>query len=488
MYWDWRTLIRVGGSRLARTAVTCVALKAGQGRVDTLHKRVHLTTMEVRQLRETSSRHGARDAADDGLTIVEMMIALTIVMIVFAVLASTVIASFTAMRNTEARVRGVALANELVEEMATIQWLQLGLHEDDVPLDPDTGDPLQEFEDESIVSLIEAAEPIPTHEDEIERDGITYDVVRWITWAEEDDQPELKRMIAIVSWSVGGRDFTIRSDGLRSPDAGDIFDLEVSVEVEASNSYGSAMWLSTMPPEVHEHKNMDEFVVTATMGVVPADVELRFRERDGTLRVLTGATTPAGSPTVREWTIEEGGGAQGYHFQHGRNAFTVFATGDDGQVASDTATLRFYQRLDVLAPQVFQGGSPVDIDDALDLPIVEVDEDGQFCAPVTVEVDVEGMTAAEASPTPIDPDDPDVVEGGLTLDWDDNPDDPAVMEPLQTTVFGGRYVGEIVGIFLPDPLADITFTATIFADRLANFTEFEEDETDPFDVLVVEGC
>ena len=496
MHWDWRTLLRVGGSRLARTAVTCVALKAGQGRVDTLHKRVHLTTMEVRQLRETSSCHRARDAADDGLTIVEMMIALTIVMIVFAALASTVIASFTSIRNTEARVRGVALANELVEEMASIPWRHLAFDEaldvgDKFLVDPDD-DPGSE---EPIVyreAVGGEDDPFLQPTETIERDGREYEVQRWVTAAESDDDgdPTLIRMIAFVRWEVGGRSFEIRSDGLRAPDAQDLFDLEVSVEVEADNDWKSAMWLSTDPPSPHEHKNMDEFVVSATMGVVPADVELRFRERDDTLRVLTGATTPPGSPTVREWTIAAG--ADGYYFRHGRNAFTVIATGHAGQAASDTATFRFYQELDIRPHEVFQGGNLVtDVDDD-GRPIVRVRANGEFCEPVTVEVDIEGMAPDERvtqaeSGVPVED-----VEGGLTLHWQDLDGDWHWNETrtLETTEFGGRYEGEIVGTFIADPADPLqnVVEVRIIADRLASHSEFADKQEVTFELLVAEGC
>ena len=446
---------------------------------------------------ESGNRAIARRWHDDeGLSIVELLIALVVIMIIFAGLASTIIASFSSIRSTEARVRAVALANELVEEMATIPWNQLGMVEDELDADflaQFTGDEALEFDGELLVLLGDEADVISNHTDSIDRDGIDYDITRWVTWTEEDDRPELKRMIVFVEWTVGGREFLIRSDGLRAPDPDELLDLEVSVIITSNyvNPAGDPV-PSAVPLSEDPYENDSAFVITATLGEAPASVELRFRDRGGVLRTGPAPDTPEGE-TVREWTIAKGT----YAFRHGRTAFTVFAEGDGGQIASNTATMRFYQDLQVLEPLITQNGSVV-YDNGSAVDAVQVDEEGAICDPLTVVVDVEGMTPAEATPQPIDdPDDPDATEGGLTFEGP-GMEEPLVMVLLESTVFGGTFTLEVEDLtvaqqLVDDILGDLfpphTAELTIVADRVA-VEDFDDVDELPIvvEVEVLEGC
>ena len=443
--------------------------------------------MEDRVLNEVRRNRPAvrGSAGDDGLTIVELLIALVVVMIVFAGLAATMVASFSSIRNSEARVRAVALANELVEEMASAPWNQLGM---EMATDPDDDPELHEGE--FTVLLEDEANPVvpsPTVPETMDRDGHTYEVERWVTWAEEDDQPELKRMIAIVSWEVGGTGATIRSEGLRAPDAQDIFDLEVNVE--ASSNWAdvddSAMWLHPKGDPDYPHRNTNRIDVTATLGVVESKVELKFRDRNGQVWSLEQADGEAGTST-RTWSISP----NTYQFRHGRTAFTVFATGPDGQIASNTATLRFYQQpLVVQTPEVFQDGSPVEDGS------IAVDLTGQPCGDVTVEVDVEGMTSGEAMADP-----EDESRGGLRLrsPGDDDVIDDTLMGLLHEEEFGGRFIGEIEGFDLEEidgfdlgVTTSYVFDLEVYAERLDDkYGEFYEEDnaTVEFDIEVVAEC
>lgn len=446
-----------------------------------------------------SLREGRRDEAD-GLTIVELLIALFIVMLTFAVLASTVIASFASIRNNEARVRGVALANELVEEMATIPWMQLGLYEDDDRLDlsevdEDEGEIL-EFEDEAVVLLTDDADPIPSHKDDIERDGRTYQVKRWVTWVEEDDRPELKRMVAIVEWEVAGRDFTIRSDALRAPDAQDLFDLGVSVDkIERDVDGMPGVELRpegyTVEKDGEEKpvglRNSDAFTVTATVGHVDASVVLRFRSREGAMREWTTSDTPEGQDSVRTLTIPQ----HAFRFAHGPTAFTVYATGPDGQVASDTGSFRFYQDLKVSIPEVTQGGDVVTEGEKL-----RVDSDHRVCEEVTVKVEVEGMTSGEANPQPVfddDGEDTDEREGGLFLTVDDGVEQD--MELLQGQDYGGTFgvtfdVGSFLGAEIEEGETEFRVEAERWFQDEDLRAEFgaEDDSSAVVTIEIAEGC
>ena len=426
------------------------------------------TVMEDRGLNELRrNRPAARGSAgDDGLTIVELMIALFVVMIVFAGLAATMVASFSSIRNTEARVRAVALANELVEEMASAPWAQLGME-----LAADPNDDPNDFEGEVPVLLDASANPIlpseTTFPQTFPKDGHAYRVERWVTWAEEDGEPELlKRIVAIVEWDVGGQTTSVRSDTLRAPDPLDTFDLEVSVTATSDYPEPESTAMNLRPKDHGEHplKNARSFDVTATLGIVESTVVLRFPNRDGDVQTIVGPSADEGE-SERTWTIP----VHTYEFRHGATAFTVYATGPDGQLASSTATMRFYQPLEIQEPEVRQDGDAVSV--------VTVDADGVPCEPVTVEVDVEGMTPGEAAEDPEDP-----SRGGLRLISPDGDVtiDEEMFGDLGPEEFGGRFIAGVDGFTLvniPSELPGIypdSFEVEIVADRL------DDDYNDTF--------
>ena len=459
--------------------------------------------MEDRVLNEVRRNRPAvgGSAGDDGMTIVELMIALAVVMIVFAGLAATMVASFTSIRNNEARVRAVALASELVEEMAEIPYDRLGLLEDEL-------DPTVEFEGEELVLLFGAEMKVVKHEQTINRDGRDYEVQRWVTWFEEDGGQDLKRIVAIVNWDVGGISQTVRSETLRAPDAEDLLDLEVSVEVANDGPYDEVELRepgseSEDPVHMKPRYNLS---VTATMGVVPAAIELRFRDRDGEPDTKVGWTTDDVGESTQTWSI----GKDDHQFRHGRHAFIVYATDGDGRVASATGTMRFYQNL-AIDPHddaedatlvVLQDGSEAPIVDGQ--PLVNVDENGVLCGPVTVQSDVHGMTPGEATPTAVEGGTDDEVEGGLTLhlrreddttnedadDWGWGNADPVVMRLLEGSAFGGTYIGELGLDYLPElDLENPPVNVTLRADRRAVNVEFKAfQELDVAAVQVLADC
>lgn len=450
--------------------------------------------MEDRVLTEhRKHRVGPGWSRDDGLSIVELLVALVIVMIAFAALASTLIASFASIRNSEARVRAVALANELVEEMAEIPYDRLGLLDADVF-------PEVDFEGEELVMLAGDEQKVVEHQDTIQRDGRGFEVERWVTWFEEDGGQDLKRIVATVTWQVGGNVQTVRSETLRSPDAQDLLDLEVSVDVTSNATAYDDVVALREPGESNDLRSEHSFRVTATMGVVPAEFELRFRDRWAVEVQKLGPTAEDLGERIFEWTV--GGTGENIQFRHGRHAFTVYATGADDRVASATGTLRFYQNVRIDPGDnslvVLQNGSAVPTDGGGN-PVVVADALGVLCGPVSVQTDVHGMTGGEATPTAVEGGADDEVEGGLTLHlrresdvtdaslddwgWDGN-EDPVVMRLLQEEPFGGTYIGEMGVDYLPDLAGEEPVAVTLRADRRAQHPDF--DMLRQVDVAVVE--
>ena len=473
--------------------------------------RVHLTTTEVRQLREAGSHPAGQRATDDGLTIVELIIALVLVMIVFAALAATLISAFSAQRSNEIRVRATALANEAIEEMSTIPWASMGLYVNDGDLPDfvdDDDEPIEDatFEDELIVLLENDEGPVPAHRSTVTIDTREYTITRWITWVEEPDDEgdegvlslDLRRMVAIVSWEVGGSERSIRTDGLRSPNPADLLDLEISFDSIVPNKVGLFS-----PGHSDRYENKEKFDATVTVGDVGASLVLTFRDRDGALRTITTSNTPDGADFERVFTISQ----NAFRFPHGAHAFTVTATGEDGQVSSDSRAMNFYQDLEVQPIDVTQDGEST--------TTIEVCRDGDQLTlegDVVIDVGVWGLTPAEALEEEV------VGEPALTFTWQPGTasgegflewpqDGPMQPTDLTRTVDGGSYVfdvdadAELVLEQLLTPLLEAlddaeqgTMTLRVRADRFVADSEGEplEDFTDldvvDLGVTVLDTC
>lgn len=413
-------------------------------------------------------------SSDAGLTIVELLIALSIIMVVFAALASTVIAAFSGIRSNEARVRATALANEAIEDLATMPWATLGLSEEDDTLtaklqemqaageiEADSwaldGDDLEfaTINNELVVLLADSA-AVPTHQPPlpIDRDGRDFTLARWVTFVDEDGGADLKRITVVVSWDQAGAERSITAESLRAPDPDDVFDLEVTdVSAYRAGSDESRVALDG------DLTNAEAFVVRATIERIEADVVMTFTDRDGVLRVIT--VPSVGGEAVREITIPD----EPYRFPHGPVTMLVTATGQDGQVASNSTTMRFYQ--DVVVDEgsitLFQGATAADLEETEDILLAE---DCTLFGVVRVEAAVAGLTLVESS-----------VDEAILIDYGGT--GPATMGHVSTTVAGGVFGVDLTGDQAADDHADQvraagSATFTITASRTVENASFDD--------------
>lgn len=387
-------------------------------------------------MRETRSRHGARGAPDEAMTIVELMIASFIVMFAFAALAATVIASFNAIRVNENRVVATALANEVLEEMSAMPWRQVGilvgeLEEGlefdgdlvEVATDPETGEDVLQFRDESVAVVGDGA---PPQSDTLERDGRSYEVARMVTWF-EGGGPSVKRMLVTVSWDDGRR--SIRVEGLRAPDPADEVDLKVSFEwlgdSDDSDTADRRMVLGDGCPSDLEHSGT--IYAGVRVGEGTASVSLSFRDRHQ-LRTYVLPTVPEEDEQVLAFAIT----ACTWEFPHGPVSFAATATGVEEETATALAVMHFYQDLAIETVAVRN----TDTDEVVD-QIHVCSEDGTLRDPLTIEAAVAGLTNAEATDA-----------GALTLQWRmhpgqaiqfHEPDPPLEFGAVSSTPDGGVY-------------------------------------------------
>ena len=422
-------------------------------------------------MRTVSGARGVScDENNDGFTLVELLIALFIIGLTFAALLSVVLASFGAIRNNEARVRATALSNELIEELVATPWGSLGLYENEAPATTFTVD--GEEEDVVLFPEPEAPEdrddqvPFPVQEgaDAIDRDGRSYDVQRWITWVEDEDtgnNQALKRLVVIVSWELGGTPRTMRMESLRAPLPGEMLDLTVEftevVNQDAPSNLNEIPLELDDPNDETTWENADTISAWIRVGDVAASVEISWIDRQGFEQSIGVEETGEGD-TERQFLIPEGYST----FNHGPTSLVVTAVGGDGQIATNTAPVHFYQPLVVHTPVV--ESHPVG-------GVIEVC-DGVPVEDIVIDVDVEGMTGTGA------------FADGVTLQWGtdtDRPDPALGVLSVTRHSWGGEFqfvIDEDVATAWPfEDGEQVTFTVT--ADRVSTSGNFDAAESAP---------
>lgn len=166
----------------------------------------------------------AREHGQEGVTLVEMMVAILVLGVVLAALASSLI-SFSAMSLTnERRVQATAFLTRLHEQLQSIPWDQAAIYEDEAAeltpmgvnlgVDPVTvgGEPLVLLETPDNSSC-PVDEPecgrltfVPRASDIIEIDGREYELFQAITWdVDAGNGQAVKRFTTLVRWEVWGQ-------------------------------------------------------------------------------------------------------------------------------------------------------------------------------------------------------------------------------------------------------------------------------------------
>lgn len=184
-----------------------------------------------------------RLAHDDGISLVEVLVAMLILMVVLTAMANTLITSLFAITNNERQSRGTQLGNELLEQLQALPWDTVGFYTSDSPSTAEgtpvivgaTRDALEEavtpHPDGCTYGEAVAGVP-PVERESVERDGVCYDVERAIVWENHGDG-DYKKFIVTVSWAVGSRPRTARVAATRAPAPGDgipVFAAELDVD------------------------------------------------------------------------------------------------------------------------------------------------------------------------------------------------------------------------------------------------------------------
>lgn len=245
-----------------------------------------------------TTRIRRRLAADDGVSLVEMLVSIFIIGLVFAALASTMTTSMASIRGNESRTRATALANEVLENMGAVSWSQLGFYDDDVSLAPDYV---------SLGAARPASSPAPLPWERSPatlRDGTQYEVRRTVVWYDDPatgSPQDYKQLRVEVSWAEGTAARSIAVEALRAPDpneqAASEFTLSL-VDAEPAIVYLDASGQVQAPP-------------SGTYAAMPVTLTARTNRPPDSFVYVTYLGSPllalSGSNANRTWTRIEAG-------------------------------------------------------------------------------------------------------------------------------------------------------------------------------------
>ena len=273
-----------------------------------------------------------RLASDDGLTLVEMLVALVILMITILALTSTLITSLRAMYENEVRVRANALANELLEELQAQAWNELGAG--------------TETSTES-------------------RGGVTYAISTDIEWVDDEstaDADDYLQFTVTLTWETFGRERSVTHSAYRSPPLVDpsplaIRSLQVEPEVgfieykvPGDSANGRIMQSVSFGDDgqlVVKDISRVELVLRLTEPRPNAKVEVEFTDRFGNTRPYTLKTLDGGTT----WGAEVLSSGERYVNGDTTFRFTISETIDGEESTVSVTKLARYVHKDVVADE-----------------------------------------------------------------------------------------------------------------------------------------
>ncbi|MDQ3709180.1 MAG: prepilin-type N-terminal cleavage/methylation domain-containing protein [Actinomycetota bacterium] len=333
---------------------------------------------------------------DDGLSLVEILVALFLLALVLMGLASTMIASLASITRDEQRVRATQLANELLEDLRIVPWDDLGFYAGDAGYQ-------STFDGADTVTLTGgrpsgSQAPLPGPQT-VTRDGVQYTTTLNAVWYDEAgdglaptdaDPRDAKRTHATVAWTDrGGAVRSFDSEAIRVPTVA-----EVPAPSGAPSPSPTASPSPSPSPtpgiQISDYTISPTIVTITTSGDTQSDIN-----------VSVTTSEPVATPTLTYNTVTVGmlevvgsGGTQWTHivaagngtFSPGDYTFNVTANGSLGS-DSESKVVTFVQP--VLAPVLIR--TPT-LTPAAPLCVTGIGGSRRLRQNVTVRFEVDGVS------------------------------------------------------------------------------------------------
>lgn len=237
--------------------------------------------------------------ADDGISLIEVLVAFTLLAVVLSASANSMISSFAAINGAESRTRATALANELLENMRSVPWEEVGFFADE---SPPSGAVLVDIDGVSTRPSSCTATPIPAGcrvlRVQETRDG--YTVSRFVEWQDNaltEGAEDYKRLVVTLEWVDRGTiPRTISAETVRSPEP----------DEQAASPFVLSLF-DAAPSVVHLDQDsasgsfsLQETVQLTARTSSPAEfLKAEYIDRAGTLQSVS-LTSPSGNKV--DWT------------------------------------------------------------------------------------------------------------------------------------------------------------------------------------------
>lgn len=289
---------------------------------------------------------------DDGISLVEILVGLTILAVVLSALASGIITSLTTIQKDERRVRATQLANATLEDLRGSDWADLGFYGNDTGYFPTyTGSGCDSTCETVTLGAVRPAgsdAPLPATQTITPPGGTGYDQTIDVFWIDDPavaGPRDYKHFRVALEWETGGTSRSYEAVGTRIPTVAEV---PVSAAPGAgpgpSPSASPAASPSPTPSCSGQISDFGVFPTNATLspsGNLRDDLDLSVTTCSSvtTVSVATGRSIPttltdvSGSGTQWEATISAGAGG----FSEGTRTFTATAT-PGGSTATENVT------------------------------------------------------------------------------------------------------------------------------------------------------
>lgn len=327
----------------------------------------------------------ARTTDEQGMTLVEVMVALVIVGLVLSALASSLATSLRAVRGQEAQTQATAAINDILEETQRVDYADAVLCT--AKAQATFGVDLT-FEGEDMVVATGVCdttdEVLP--ERTVTRDGRDYAVTTAITWADDpgdgtgagdaDTTQDIKRVVVQVDWTADGRARTARNLAYRAPQ---FLEQLVTGEVEADD--GSA-FITITDDAADDGENAEAFTLRAVAREKLSSAQVSWVDRNGATE--THPMTAVNSDgLVWEFNLHSNFGP----FANGGTLFEFEGTSTAGEteVVSGRGLFLYDPLLTIGSPAIQSNFTKLQVSST----------DGLVCPGQWMEMDVEGAIRSD---------------------------------------------------------------------------------------------
>ena len=329
----------------------------------------------------------ARLRSDDGIGLIEIMIAIVILGVVLSALAATIITSLAAMHKDELRVRATHVANQELELLRAQEWESVGFYSNDNGY-------AATWDGNDTVTLgatrpAGSSAPVPQGAP-ITVDGIDYTVTRSIVWVDDDadgldptdtDPQDYKQFHVEVTWDERGQTRSIESTSTRTPTTQEV--PLVAASAAPGTLTVTAADIQPNPVTITPSGTTGDDIVVNVTTSEPANTVKVAVPLGATFMTYSMSSTSGSTPDT-DWTFTFPAGTNS--FSPGSYDFTITAMGTTGTDVHGPISITFAEDPSIVL---------VEVQDFTISPQLCAANSGQLHVATTVPFEVTGLGSGD---------------------------------------------------------------------------------------------